>query len=249
MDNLNIFIGAYKPFKQVVKNDSYKIIVGKHDIENNTSLTMYKCSITEELDDRFYSEIYMLKCLVDKIELAEYDGFCHYRKYFSFLDNIPDMDEIFKEYDVICANKLMLRNSVREQYGKCHYNKDLELVENIIKEKFPEYYESFETVMNRKWMYPYNMVIMKRDDFKGLINFTYSVLKEFTNIIGTDIEKRINDNKQCYLKRYSPNNTVEYQYRIGGYIAERLTNVYIQKKFSKIKEYQVKITESKYKKA
>ena len=69
---------------------------------------------------------------------------------------------------------------------------------------------------------------------------------EYLDIIGTDIKKRIEDNKEKYLKDFSPNNTVEYQYRIGGYLAERLTNVFVEKHFKKIKTYGVKITEFKY---
>ena len=64
--------------------------------------------------------------------------------------------------------------------------------------------------------------------------------------VGVDIKKRIEDNKEKYLKDFSPNNTVEYQYRIGGYLAERLTNVFVEKHFKKIKTYGVKITEFKY---
>ena len=69
---------------------------------------------------------------------------------------------------------------------------------------------------------------------------------EYLNVVGTDINKRIEDNKDKYLKDYYPNNTVEYQYRIGGYLAERLTNIFLMKKFKKMKIYNVIITEDKY---
>jgi hypothetical protein len=48
------------------------------------------------------------------------------------------------------------------------------------------------------------------------------------------------------LKDYEPNNTVEYQYRIGGYLAERLTNLFLLTHFKKIKTYPVVITENRY---
>ena len=71
------------------------------------------------------------------------------------------------------------------------------------------------------------------------------LLQKYIQIVGTDIKKRIEEKKTGYLKRIKPNNTIEYQYRIGGYLAERLTNVFITKKFKKVKEFNVKITESK----
>ena len=87
---------------------------------------------------------------------------------------------------------------------------------------------------------------MKKDDYIEYINFIYGVVRSMIDIIGTDIEGRINDFKTSYIKRIKPNDSPEYQYRIGGYIAERLTNVFINKKFTKIKEYKTIITERKY---
>ena len=72
------------------------------------------------------------------------------------------------------------------------------------------------------------------------------MLQKYIERVGVDIKKRIEDNKEKYLKDFSPNNTVEYQYRIGGYLSERLTNVFVEKHFKKIKTYGIKITEFKY---
>lgn len=72
------------------------------------------------------------------------------------------------------------------------------------------------------------------------------VLNEYVKIVGTDINKRIEDNKDKYLKSFYPNNTIDYQYRIGGYLAERLTNVFILKRFKSIMACPVIITEKKY---
>ena len=66
------------------------------------------------------------------------------------------------------------------------------------------------------------------------------------NIIGDDIMKRIVDNKEKYLKSFPPNNFIKYQYRFGGYIAERLTNVFVERKFSRIKTFGITVTDQKY---
>ena len=89
---------------------------------------------------------------------------------------------------------------------------------------------------------------MKKDDFKRYVEFIFGVLDEYVKIVGTDIRKRIEDNKEKYLKDFYPNNTVDYQYRIGGYLAERLTNVFLMNNFTKMKTYPIIITEDKYKK-
>ena len=246
-NNLNIFIGTQKTFTPAVKNDAYKIVVGNHEIENNSNLELIKCKNDLELDDRFYSELYMLYYVSKNIELPKYVGFCHNRRYFSFLDNIPDMDKIFSEYDAVCAKPKVMKTSVKQQYSTCHNIEDLYLVGGIICDKFPHLSKLWHNFINGNIFIPYNMFIMKREDFKEYIDFVFSILDEYIKIVGIDINKRIENNKDKYLKNFYPNDTIEYQYRIGGYTAERLSNLFMMYKFKKIKTYPVIVTEDKYK--
>jgi hypothetical protein len=245
-DNLDIFIGTQKTFTPVVKNDAYKIIVGNHEIENNSNLELIKCKNDLELDDRFYSELYMLYYVSKNIELPEYVGFCHNRRYFSFLDDIPDLDKIFSEYDAVCSKPKVFNNNIKSQYGTYHNIEDLYIVGGIIADRFPHLSKLWHNFINGSIFIPYNMFIMKREDFKEYIDFIFSILDEYLKIVGTDINKRIYNNIEKYVKDFYPNNTVEYQYRIGGYIAERLTNLFMMHKFKKIKTYPVIVTEDKY---
>jgi hypothetical protein len=87
---------------------------------------------------------------------------------------------------------------------------------------------------------------MKREDYIRYIEFVTEVLDEYVKIVGTDINGRIENKKDKYLKGRFPNNTLDYQYRIGGYLGERLTNVFIIKNFNRVTTYPVKITEKKY---
>lgn len=246
-DNVDIFIGAYKDFVPRVTNDAYKIIVGNHDISVDSSLEVIKCGSKDDvLDDRFYSEIYMLKWVADNLELKKYVGYCHYRKYFSFMDNIPDLDEIFESRDVVAASPIKQKYKVIGNYSLCHNVDDLLLAGEIIRDEYPEYSSSYINVMKSNQMFPYNMFIMKKEDFIEYINFICGVLESYVNRVGTDIEGRILSNKDKYLeKRLKNNNTVEYQYRIGGYLAERLTNVFMHKRFNIARTYKVIITENK----
>ena len=221
--NLTIFIGAYKDYNYNLTNDCYKLIVGNHEIKNNSNLELIKCGDKDDkLDDRFFSELYMLKYVSENIGLTKYVGYCHYRKYFSFLNDIPDMDELFKEYDCMVAKPIKLPYSIKTQYASCHNIDDLYIIGGILAEKYP--------------------------DFKEYIKFIFDILDEYVKIIGTDIYKRIAGNNDKYIKKFSPNNTTEYQYRIGGYLAERLTNIFLMKHFKKMKTFDVIITEEKYNK-
>lgn len=248
-DNVDIFVGTYKDVNPPLTNKAYKIIVGNHEIKNNSKLELIKCGDDKDvLDDRFYSEIYMLRKLVENnYPFKDYVGFCHYRKLFSFMDKIPDIDECFKTCDAIIGKPISQKKGVGYQYALCHNFDDLKLIGEIIKDKYPEYFDTYKNVLLREELIPYNMFIMKKEDFLKYMEFINGILDEFVKIIGTDIEQHIENNKDKYLKKYYPNSEVDYQYRIGGYLAERITNIFLFKNMKKIKAYPVKITEGKYK--
>ncbi len=238
-NDVDIFICTHKDFNNILKNKTYKII-NSNDINGDIAHNGLKGS--------FYSEIMSYFHIKDNIELKKYVGVCSYRKYFEFMDDIPNMDEIFKQWDVIACEPITFKGTVRWQYALCHNVEDLDIVEEIIRKKFPTYLDAFESVMNTSMMFPCNMVIMKKEDFEEYVDFIRNVLDEYIKYVGVDIEKRIENNKEKYLKNFSPNNEVWYQYRIGGYLAERLTNVFLLKHFKKIKTYKMIITEQKYNK-
>jgi hypothetical protein len=245
-DNIDIFIGTQRTFEPKVTDNRYKIIVGNHEIENNSNLELIHCKRDSILDDRFYSEFYMLDCIAKNMELKKYVGFCHNRRYFSFMDDIPDMDELFKEYDLITSKPIVYKEPIKEYYGRCHNIEDLYIIGGIIADKYPEYSRAWSSFINGNIFIPYNMFIMKSEDFKEYISLVIGIIDEYLNIVGVDILKRIENNKDKYIKSVPPNDTSVYQYRIGGYLGERLTNMFILSRYKKIRTYPVVVTEKIY---
>lgn len=245
MKDIDMFISTHKDFVKTVNDESYRVM------SNNDKLQLASDYINCNhemmgLDDKFFSEIYMYDYVAKNIDLRKYVGFCHYRKYFSFLDNIPNMDDIFSKHDVVLAKSMRFMYPVKRQYELCHNIDDLMIVGKIIKEKYNEYADAYDSFINGNTMHPCNMFIMKKEDFLEYMGFINGVLNEYVKMVGTDIYKRINDNKDKYIKKFYPNNTAEYQYRIGGYLAERLTNVFVLKKFKNVMTYPIIVTEKKY---
>jgi len=236
-NNLDILICTHKQFTPIVNDERYKII-DCNTINNDT---------WNGLKGSFYSEIISYFYIAENYELNDYIGFCHYRKYFAFKDDIPDMDEIFSKFDVITAYPLTLKKTIKGQYISCHNIEDLYIVGGILAEKYPKYTKFWQAFLNSKILFPYNMFIMKKADFIDYIAFVKDVLDEYVKIVGTDIYKRIGNNIEKYIKDFKPNDSIEYQYRIGGYLAERLTSLYFIANFKHIKTYKVLITEEKYK--
>lgn len=83
-----------------------------------------------------------------------------------------------------------------------------------------------------------------------IVNLFFGVLNEFLIRKGftsmKDIFNYVEDNKSLYLKKSYPNNEVWYQSRIGGFLAERLLNIFVMKNFERVKSIGIVITEDKY---
>ena len=247
-DDVDIFICAHKDFKVYPDNDVYTIVHG------NEKISVPLKQISESEDDispmQFsFAEGSRMYYLWKNYGFKKYVGFCHYRKYFSFFDKVPDIDKIFKNYDVILANPIKCGN-IPMEYGGYHNINDLMLVKDIIRNKFKEYYSAFIRACMSGIMFPCNMFIMKSDDYKEYCSFVFGVLKEFTKERGfksdNDIKIYVKKHSNEYLKNYYPNNTIEYQSRMCGFLLERLTNAYIFYKFKNPLCFSIMETETKY---
>lgn len=124
---------------------------------------------------------------------------------------------ILENFDAIMPTKRKLRQSIKEHYNKYHDPSDLKLVELIIREKTPEYSNSFESVLQQKGLYANNMMVMKWPKFEALCQWLFLILFEFE-------------------KRVDLNNYTDYQQRIFGFISERLITTWIFHQQLKVKE-------------
>lgn len=147
-------------------------------------------------------------------------GLVHYRRYFykkrgniSF-DNIltkDDINDIMKNYDVILPNKtFIIKHNIKNSWNATHIAKDYDLVREIIKEKTPEYLETFDKFSKGKTLYICNMLISSKKIFDKYYNWLFEILFE--------LEKRVD------LSTYD-----DYNKRLFGFMAERLLNVWILK--------------------
>ena len=176
---------------------------------------------------------------------ADYVGLFHYRRYLSFAaeqdaahdkayDTIYDganqinLDEsvmcnLIEKYDVIAPKLGFADGTIREQYQKEHNIANLDDCLEYIEEKYPDV-AKFIDFLDQKTGYFYNMSIMRRDIFDKYCEFLFDVLGHF--------------DKTHDLSGYNTQ-----QFRVDGYLAERLTNIYLHflksQNQHKFKELQV----------
>lgn len=160
---------------------------------------------------------------------ADYYGLFHYRRFLypderekrpyriegkptqKILDTLgyAKFAEQIEQYDIILPKAEEMHVSVREHYQTApyHHKKDLELAEEIIREKFPEYIPAMEQYLSGTAHYFGNIQIMKRQEFFRYCTWLFSILEEFDCRADTS--------------QYSAQ-----EKRVDGYLAERLLGVY-----------------------
>ena len=260
---LNLYIITHKDFKNEFTNKFYKILCDeRQQLKNSYNLEIINTNNENELysKKKGYSEgskiYYIWKQYKNKNIDSKYVGFNHYSRIFSFMNNIPNLEKIFKYYDVILNNHIDLgKKTIKELYYENHYGPDIENIIDIIKEKFPDYYESALKVLNSNKIYYCNVFIMKKDDFIKYGNFVFSVLSEFDkkhNLKSDNDIKNYVMNVNKFIKRKdrsfkSYEEFIETQSRIEGYLMERLSNVFFGYHFKKIYEIRFKSKKTKIK--
>lgn len=174
---------------------------------------------------------------------ADYYGFFHYRRYLAFNPelkkddgwgniayeritteveqeiglNPEQMRKYIEGYDIVTVRgrqypRIKVSGTpmdIYHEYGVADFQhrKDLDTALAVLKEKYPEYQKSAETYMHSTIAYECNMFIMEREEYLRYCAWLFDILFE--------TEKRLD------LSDYS----VE-EYRVMGYLAERLFGIY-----------------------
>ena len=234
MENLKIYIATHCDFKCPVNGKHYEIADSR------------KMKIDNAIFDFFYAEIYQYKWLRDNLELPEYVGFCGYRKYFSFMDNVDENSiiKLINQYGCIVGQRLELKENIRQHYFYNHNITDLENLESVV--NLSGFSEFFTEYLFGHTLYPCNMFIMKREDFVEMIDFVWKTISDFIAKYGwtkaqlEDVMNYVsNQNRMGHTLMFGGE---KHQSRIGGYLAERLVSGYIAWKFTNAVAVGMKMT-------
>lgn len=146
---------------------------------------------------------------------SEFVGLNHYRRFFvSKLDSgkILSRDEIIlrlEKKDIILPERLKFHYSIRRFYCMtAGYEKDLLLIEKIIKEKYPDYLYTYHSFLSGREMSYANMFIMSKDKLDVYCAWLFDIL--------------LQAEKELDIKGYT-----QAEKRVFGYIGELLLNVWV----------------------
>lgn len=161
----------------------------------------------------YYSELTGLYWIWKNGAPADYIGFCHYRRYFlndaGNLMNASDYRDILSRYDVMIAKPQAAPYDYRTTYGRAHNLRNLEQVEAVIHERYPEYDADFQAVMEAHVCYVGNLFAAPTALFHAYCEWLFSIFSV--------LEARID------CSGYD-----DYHRRVFGFLSEQLLFVWIR---------------------
>lgn len=227
MDDIRIFIITHKDFKSVTNEEVYEpLVVGaeknKVNYCNNDNTGK---NISEK--NPYYCELTGQYWIWKNIN-CNISGLVHYRRYFEENGKILGKEEIEKylqKNDFIIAKKHYLTKSIYDVYKQSQLMKYLEQMMEVLKEEYPDYWETFDRVMKKKYTYPCNMLICNKDNFDKYSEWLFDVLFR--------TEKKVKELR------------IETEPRAYGFLSENLLITYIltnNKSFATFPVYNVEIS-------
>lgn len=243
MENkLDLFICTHKEFNNPTTSNIYKILGLGKDCKLPYNNVFYD-NTGDNISylNSYYCELTGYYWIWKNYKLKDYIGFCHYRRYWEFLNNFNIIKEYLIDYDIIVPHPY--KQNTYEQYKSAHNIEDLDLVIDILKND----YNITDNIINEfkisESFYSTNMFITSKELFCEYCEFLFSILDKFNNIKHInnidDVYNIIKLNKTKYIKGFYPINDIKYQSRFAGYLSERIFNIWLKIKKLRIKEVNV----------
>ena len=162
---------------------------------------------------------------------SDYVGLVHYRRYFKgktksknkfeCVLSDKEINELLKDNDIILPKK---RNyyieTLYSHYEHTMYIEPLDITGEIIKKKYPKYYDEFELLKKRKTAHMFNMFIMKKEIIDEYCKWLFAILFE--------LEKKVDNSKYD-----------SFHARFYGRVSELLLDVWLNTNGYKYKEVPV----------
>lgn len=253
--NIKIFMLCHKPTEYgFIDNEIITPLECGADVEDNNA-----CEIKDNTGDniskwnQFYTEDTGIYWIWKNVS-CKYKGQMQYRRRLQGIENI-DFNEVFSKYDAIIAEPMDLAElyfmpdlTLETQYLLAHQKRDLDVVENIIKLDYFEYYLDYiKFIKNGNLILYSNGFILKENDYNKYCEFMFGILKKWLSIMNIhDVDAlhkyvydsvmtgNISNATMSPVMRADMEYVIKYQSRIGGSLAERIFTLYAYHNFKNI---------------
>lgn len=252
---VKLFVCAHQDFEPVVYGEYYETIDSRTDgncfspVSGTAAKTKGKKKKKAErgaqVPGPFYSELLHMYRVSKRKNLPKYIGFVQYRKYFSFLDNLPDIPAVIDKHGMIVPTPVDLKMPMREQWKTWGNVEDLDIATEIVNEKYPELATAWNANLQKKTMHPGSLHIMEAEEWKEMVAVAWDVANEYLKRIGGDIDKRIEENPDKYHIGQHEFTDQPNERRVGGNICERIVSAWADWKHPSAVQFPLIVTSDK----
>ena len=199
---IKIFALTHKKF-EVPQDKMYQPLqVGREEKED----LGYLCDNTGDnisAENCYYSELTGLYWIWKNVHTYKYVGTCHYRRYLlneqEKIFTEAEYLELLKDYDLITTKRVVLNNSYHYGFATNHNIHALDMTGEVIKELYPEYYDTFVQLVNGTETY-FAEMLKKRPDVLMEASDITGELKLSMQIIAT-MDQESQRMGHCYLRK------------------------------------------------
>ena len=203
---MSIYIIAHKNFDVPVSDEFYKVLQVGTDINGviNDSWCMDNTGDNISEKNLSYNELTGLYWIW-KNTSEDVVGLCHYRRYFvthigkmknllfgrkqGYIDR-EHVDKVLLDKDMIVHNKTYFKQGCKKQYLQTQkYPEDINILREVLINKYPEYVEAYDEVMTGKKCHLLNMIITRRDTLNRYCEWLFDILNEIESILISKGEK------------------------------------------------------------
>lgn len=179
----------------------------------------------------------------------KYIGNVQYRRLLDFDEN-TDFDSLFRRYDAISCKPLSFKKmTVAEQFDECHGIKYLNLVGDIIRERYPRsYYRKWRRFIFRRHRLYYSCgFVLRAAEYDRYVGFLFDIFSALNERIGVQTVQQAMDYTRTEIEKGFLANREKREYRyseqLEGFLAERIFTFWIRMNFRRILEIQYTLME------
>ena len=222
--NLRIYAMTHKQFD--VPNDPlYQPLHVGHALANDLGYPGDDVGENISHLNCYYSELTGHYWLWKNCKDVDYIGTCHYRRYLiNEQEKVlarKEYENLLKNYDMVTTKRVVLNNSYHYGFSANHNIKALDCTGEVIRDLFPDYYDTFITLVHENETYFGNMFVTSKGLFDSYCEWLFTIFAE--------VEKRIDldTDEDAYHKR------------VLGFISEFLLLVWVR--VNGLKVYECKV--------
>lgn len=227
---------------------------------NGTNVCELKDNVGDNISsgNYFYIENTGTYWIWKNVKDAKYKGQMQYRRPLSGVTGEMNFDKVFSKYDVITCEPfhhpshktptkeepmIISADTVEQGYAFSNCLDDLLILEMVVKMYYPDYAEDYDKyIKNGPNLYYSNGFVMKAEDFDRYSEFLFNCLNGYLHLADIKSQKDLIDHVKYNIEtgkyqRYPdpskvPQQAIQWQCSIGGFLSERLWTLWLQHNFN-----------------